>query len=163
MGDEVARELQKFMKQNKLIIQRLVDRAEQLGQQIQTSSPFVLCHADIHGGNVLIDKNDNIFIVDWGEPIMAPKERDLMFIGGGVANVWNKSEEEKLFYKGYGKTEVNRTFLAYYRHERILEDIAIYGQQLLLNEGDDQDRRKSYEQFIAQFDPRGVVEIAFNT
>ena len=31
-----------------------------------------------------------IYIVDWDEPIMAPKERDLMFIGGGVANVWNK-------------------------------------------------------------------------
>ena len=30
-----------------------------------------------------------------------PKERDLMFIGGGVANVWNKPHEETLFYKGY--------------------------------------------------------------
>lgn len=32
-------------------------------------------------------------IVDWDEPIMAPKERDLMFIGGGVANVWNDPSE----------------------------------------------------------------------
>lgn len=162
-GDGVAMELQTFMKQNRLTIHRLVDRAEQLGQEIQNQSQFVLCHSDIHGGNVLIDKNDDILIVDWDEPIMAPKERDLMFIGGGVANVWNKPYEEELFYRGYGKTEVNRILLAYYRYERILEDIAVYGQQLLLDMGGGQNRRKSYKQFIAQFEPQGVVEIAFNT
>ena len=69
----------------------------------------MLCHSDIHGGNVLINGNNPIYIVDWDEPIMAPKERDLMFIGGGVANVWNKPHEEEFFYKGYGPTEVNRT------------------------------------------------------
>ncbi len=108
IGDEVAFKLLTFMKENILSIHRLVDRAEQLGQKLQNQSPkFVLCHSDIHGGNVLIDGNDTIYIVDWDDPIMAPKERDLMFIGGGVANVWNKPHEEKLFYKGYGKTEIN--------------------------------------------------------
>jgi spectinomycin phosphotransferase len=103
-------------------------------------------------------------MVDWDDPIMAPKERDLMFIGGGIANVWNKSHEEKFFYKGYGKTEINMTILAYYRHERIVEDIALYGQQLLLTSTDDQSNRtESYKHFIAQFEPQGVVEIAFKT
>ena len=127
------------------------------------SSHFVLCHSDLHGGNVLVDKNDTIYIVDWDDPILAPKERDLMFIGGGVANLWNKPHEKELFYKGYGKTEVNMTLLAYYRHERIVEDIAIYGQQLLQTTTGGQDRINWYEQFTAQFDPQGVVEIAFNT
>ena len=31
---------------------------------------------------MLIHENSDIYIVDWDEPIMAPKERDLMFIGG---------------------------------------------------------------------------------
>jgi len=135
-----------FMKKHKAEIHRLVDRAEQLCQKIQYQLPeLVLCHADIHGGNVLIDRNDAIYIVDWDSPSMAPKERDLMFIGGGVANVWNNSHEEGLFYKGYGKTEVNLTILAYYRHERIVEDIALYGQQLLLATAEDQDRIKLYQ------------------
>ena len=73
----------------------------------------MLCHADIHGGNVLIDADGSIYIVDWDDPIMAPKERDLMFIGGGVANVWNNPHEEEVFYKGYGKTEMNMPILAY--------------------------------------------------
>ena len=163
-GDEIALKLLKFMTENMPAIRGLVDRAEQLGQKLQGQSPkFVLCHSDIHGGNVLINGNDTIYIVDWDDPIMAPKERDLMFIGGGVANVWNKPHEEKSFYRGYGKTEINSTILAYYRHERIVEDIAIYGRELLLTRAGGEDRSEMYKQFIGMFEPRGVVDIAFET
>jgi spectinomycin phosphotransferase len=163
-GDAVALKLLKFMKEKTLAIRRLVDRAEQLGKKIQNLSPkFVLCHSDIHAGNVLMDGNDTIYVVDWDDPIMAPKERDLMFIGGGVANVWNKPHEEKLFYKGYGRTEVNTDILAYYRHERIVEDIAIYGQELLLKTSGDRNRPEMYKQFKCMFAPKGVVDIAFKT
>lgn len=162
--DEISSQFITFMKTHTAVIHRLVDRAEQLSKQIQDqSSELVLCHSDIHGGNVLMDKNDFIYMVDWDDPIMAPKERDLMFIGGGVANVWNKPREEKFFYKGYGNDEINWVNMAYYRHERIVEDIALIGQQILLTSGDYQSRAESYKHFIAQFEPNGVVEIAFKT
>lgn len=162
--DEISFKLMTFMKDHAAIIHGLVDRAEQLCQQIQNQSPeFVLCHSDIHGGNVLIDGNDIIYMVDWDDPIMAPKERDLMFIGGGVANVWNKSHEEEFFYQGYGLTEINMSLLAYYRYERIVEDIAEFGQQLLLTSAGGQNRIESYKHFIAQFEPQGVVDIACKT
>lgn len=163
-GDEVALKLLKFMKENISSIHRLVDRAEQLGHKLQDQShKLALCHSDIHGGNVLIGENNSIYIVDWDDPIMAPKERDLMFIGGGVANVWNKLHEEKLFYKGYGTTKVNSTILAYYRHERIVEDIAEYGQALLLTSRGGEDRLEMYKHFMWMFEPNGVVDIAFKT
>jgi spectinomycin phosphotransferase len=163
-GDEVARKLLMFMKGRKNEIHRLVDTAERLGKKIrQKSEEFVLCHADIHGGNVLIGTTGSIYIVDWDEPIMAPKERDLMFIGGGVANVWNNPHEEEFFYKGYGKTEINMPILAYYRHERIVEDIAEYAQGLLLTTAGGDSRSEMYKQFIGIFEPRGVVDIAFRT
>jgi spectinomycin phosphotransferase len=162
--DEISLKLMTFMKNHAVMIHRLVDRAEQLAHKIQDQSPeFVLCHSDIHGGNVLIVGNDIIYIVDWDDPIMAPKERDLMFIGGGVANVWNRPHEEEFFYKGYGKTEINSEILAYYRYERIVEDIALYGQQLLLTSAGGQNRVESYKHFIAQFEPQGVVDIACRT
>lgn len=163
-GDEVSLKLLKFMKENISSIHRLVDRAEQLGHKLQDQShKLVLCHSDIHGGNVLIGGNNSIYIVDWDDPIMAPKERDLMFIGGGVANVWNKLHEEKLFYKGYGTTKVNSTILAYYRHERIVEDIAEYGHTLLLTTSGGEDRHEMYKHFMWMFEPNGVVDIAFKT
>ena len=163
-GDMIAVNLLTFMKKHMAAIHRLVDRAKQLAQMAKEQSyQFVLCHSDLHGGNVLMDENDAIYIVDWDEPILAPKERDLMFIGAGVANVWNKPYEKESFYKGYGKAEVNMTLLSYYRYERIVEDIAVYAQQLLLTTEGGQDRMNWYKEFISQFNPQGVVEIAFKT
>lgn len=141
-GDEIARKLQKFMKGAMPAIRRLVDSAESLGQMLKGQKHTnVLCHSDLHGGNVLIARDDAIYIVDWDDPIMAPKERDLMFIGAGVANVWNKPHEEELFYKGYKKTEVNRALMAYYRHERIVQDIGEYGHALLLTMAGGEERQ----------------------
>lgn len=156
----VSLQLWQFMQDHMVDIRRLVDGAEELARIIHNPQ-YVLCHSDIHAGNVLIGE-ESIFIVDWDDPIMAPKERDLMFIGAGVANVWNNPHEEELFYKGYGKTEVDRTILAYYRHERIVEDIAIYAEALLLTPDGDE-REVMYSHFVDMFAPRGVVEIAFET
>lgn len=162
--DEISSKFIAFMKEHAAVIHRLIDRGEQLAKKVQQNNQkFVLCHSDIHGGNVLMDGNDIIYMVDWDDPIMAPKERDLMFIGGGVANVWNKPHEEKYFYQGYGKTDIDMMILAYYRHERIIEDIAILGQQLILALAGNQSRIESYKDFISQFEPQGVVEIAFKT
>jgi len=146
-----------YMLKRKEILLHLVDRAEELASTVEPE-PHVLCHSDIHGGNVLLDEHNHVYIVDWDEPIMAPKERDLMFIGGGVANVWNKPDEEEWFYKGYGFTEVNHHLIAYYRSERIIEDIAVYYQEYL--QASDPQKEVIRKYVTDMFEPRGVVDIA---
>lgn len=161
---DIALQLSNVMMDKMSLIMQLVNRAEQLSQSLQHRKlEFVLCHSDIHGGNVLIAKDGVIYIVDWDEPMMAPKERDLMFIGGGVANVWNKPHEEALFYQGYATTDVNREILSYYRHERIVEDIAIYGQELLLTTTPPENASIMLKHFMDMFHPQGVVDIALKT
>jgi spectinomycin phosphotransferase len=93
----------------------------------------------------------------------APKERDLMFIGGGVGRVWNRPEEAALFYRGYGQTEIDPMALAYYRYERIVEDIAAYGEQLLLTDEGGTDRERALVYFLEQFEANDVVAIAYAT
>lgn len=162
--DEVALRLWTFLQENRPIIQQLVDRSEELSQKVRSQPlKLVLCHSDIHGGNILVDGKEALYIVDWDDPILAPKERDLMFIGGGVGNVWNKPYEEKLFYQGYGQADADWTLLAYYRYERIVEDIALYSQELLLQPAEGMDRLEIYKQFMSMFTPHGVVDIAFAT
>ena len=56
---------------------------------LETRFPdFIVCHFDIHAGNILIDDDGSLYIVDWDDPILAPKERDLMYIGGGLLGGW---------------------------------------------------------------------------
>ena len=71
-------------------IQGMVEHAEQLAQTLQKRAVEpVVCHSDLHGRNVLVGTDNEVAIVDWDEPIPAPKERDLMFIGGGIGGIWN--------------------------------------------------------------------------
>jgi len=159
--DEIASKFLASLKKYKSVILCLIDRAEKLSHVIQKQpTNFVLCHSDIHAGNVFVTTSGELYIVDWDQPILAPKERDLMFIGGGVGNVWNNKHEVELFYTGYGKTEINKTIIDYYRCERILQDIAEYYKELLADNVGYKDRLTSYNHFIGMFEPNGVVDIA---
>ncbi|MBS0288606.1 MAG: GNAT family N-acetyltransferase [Proteobacteria bacterium] len=160
--DEIAEKLFIYLKQEQKAILHLVDSAENLAKKIISSlnPKYNLCHSDIHAGNVLINGEDTLYIVDWDEPMMAPRERDLMFIGGGVGNVWNQPHEEILFYQGYGEVTIDKNILAYYRHERIVQDIAEYAAQLLLSTAGGESRKIMFQHFMGMFASRGVVEIA---
>ena len=48
-------------------------------------------------------------MVDWDGLLLAPRERDLMFVAG---------EEWTRFLEGYGPAALDRTVLAYYRAAR---------------------------------------------
>ncbi|MBP1694700.1 MAG: Spectinomycin phosphotransferase, partial [Chloroflexi bacterium] len=140
----------------------LVKKAERLCSVLKAQGPkFVLCHSDIHAGNLLIDAKGSLFIIDWDHPVLAPKERDLMFIGGGVGSNWYRPQEEALFYKGYGRTEINHVALAYYRFERIVEDIAEWGERVLLTDEGGKDRARALQGFKRWFSPNDVVEMAY--
>jgi spectinomycin phosphotransferase len=162
--EPTASKLAEFMNTKQSDIDRLVERAEELASKLRSGSlELVLCHSDIHGGNVLISRNDELYIVDWDNPILAPKERDLMFIGGGIDYIWKSQREEAVFYAGYGKTDINLSALAYYRYERVIEDLAVISEQLLLTDEGGADRERSFGWFTSNFEPGQTIEIAKNT
>ncbi|MGH7292632.1 MAG: phosphotransferase, partial [Myxococcota bacterium] len=112
-------------------IQEIVERAERLASSLD-SRELVLCHSDLHAGNVLIDADGDLFVVDWDDPILAPRERDLMFPGGAQGFLGHTPEgEEALFARGYGRSAADPSALAYYRYERIIQDMVVYGEDLL--------------------------------
>jgi spectinomycin phosphotransferase len=161
--DPAAGKLATLLRTRRDQILDLVGRAERLAQPL-LSRPleFILCHSDIHAGNILIDANGAFYIVDWDNPILAPKERDLMYAGGGQMGAWRTpQEEETLFYRGYGRTQIDPTALAYYRYERIIADIAVYCEQIFLTNEGGRDREQSLQYLASNFVPNGVLEIAY--
>jgi spectinomycin phosphotransferase len=160
--DPVALELAAFLQSRRAETLDLVRRAEQLAESLSREPlESVLCHADIHASNLLVNGRDALYIVDWDDPLLAPKERDLMFIGGAQGFVGhNAQEEEALFYQGYGPAALNSRALAYYRYERIIEDIALYCEQLLLSNAGGQDRAQSLHYLVSNFLPDGTIEAA---
>jgi spectinomycin phosphotransferase len=161
-ADPVAAAMANFLKEKRRDIRYLVQRAEDLGKVLQNQATFdVLCHSDIHLGNLLIN-DETFYIIDWDQPILAPKERDLMFIGGGIGNGrYSPEQEETLFYPGYGQTEIDPVALAYFRYERIVQDFAAYSEEILLTDGDSEDRPEGLRRVMSQFQPNAVIDMAY--
>jgi Predicted choline kinase involved in LPS biosynthesis len=162
--DPTAVKLAAFLKSKQNEITRLIGRSEELASELQAKPlELVLCHSDIHGGNILISNEGELYIVDWDDPILAPKERDLMFIGGGIDEIWKSEREEAAFYEGYGKADISLSALAYYRYERIIEDLVVICEQLLLTDEGGADRERSHGWFRGNFEPGSTIEIADRT
>jgi len=159
--DPPTAHLAAFWTANRKEIQIVMERAEQLSEQMQNRSlEFVLCHSDLHAGNVLLSADDKLAIVDWDDPILAPKERDLMFIGGGIGGIWNDPHEKEWFYTGYGPTEIDLVSISYYRYERIVADFAAYGEQIFGMKGTVEDRESGVRKFMSAFLPNNPIERA---
>jgi spectinomycin phosphotransferase len=161
--DGAAGQMAAVLRERRDTLLDLVEWAERLAGQLSAdAAEGVLCHADIHAGNVLIDAHERLTIVDWDHPILAPKERDLMYAGGAQFGQARTPEaEERLFYQGYGAAAADARALAYYRYERIIEDIAAFGDAVLLTEDGGADRMQAVEYVRANFLPGGTVGAAY--
>lgn len=162
--EPIAIKFAAFIKSKRDEINYLIESAETLALELQSKPlEFVLCHTDIHGGNILISNTSKLYIVDWDAPLLAPKERDLMFIGGGIDEIWQDKSDEILFYQGYGETEINLAALAYYRYERIIVDLVEFCQQLLISDEGGTDREEAYRWFTYNFEPGKTIDRARRT
>ena len=161
-ADPAAAGLAAVMRENEETISRLVARAHDLTRELQAHPrKFTLCHSDIHAGNLHAGSDGKLYIVDWDNPTLAPKEHDLTLIGG--CDLWNAAEQKALFYQGYGPAEIDRTALAYYRSERVIQDIAEFGKQLLLSDEGGPDREQALIYFSSNFLPGHEIDLANQT
>ena len=143
-------------------IQLLIERADTLGAELrQAPLPHVLCHADIHTWNVLLDSKQQMWIVDWDEVIQAPKERDLMFVIGGIASNLVSAHQTTCFLQGYGETDINLRALAYYRYAWAVQEMGAYAEDVFFSpQRSEQTHLDSVNAFIDVFAPGNIAAIA---
>ncbi len=104
----------------------LADETEHLAAAAaDIGADLVLCHTDIHLGNLLADRTGRLNTIDWDAPILAPKERDLMFpFSSAFSDAPPDPRHKHLFRTGYGPLDLDPTLMAYYQTERTIDDIA---------------------------------------
>jgi spectinomycin phosphotransferase len=117
----------------------------------------VLCHADIHAANILVADDTAIFLVDWDGPMLAPRERDLLFVIGSRIARAVELHEERWFFEGYGEVSVERDALIFYRYERILEDIGEFAASVFLDPDISEDSRRRQTDLVESFFAPGDV------
>ena len=160
--DAVAMQVRALLHDRRDALLDLVARTGQLATTLATQpGELVLCHGDLHAGNILVGTNGALYIVDWDTAVLARREQDLMFIGGGMGYPGHDATaQQQLFHAGYGTLRIDARALAYYRYERILQDVAAYCAELLTDNAGGADRQRSLHYLRNNFVPNGALDAA---
>ncbi|MGA8113789.1 MAG: phosphotransferase [Actinocatenispora sp.] len=160
-GDDIIRSVSDRWRRAARDLGTVTDHAESLAEALRTRpGQHVLTHGDAHTGNVLVDGDRQVWLVDWDAATLAPRERDLMFLIGGVfADAPVTDEQRSWFFDGYGTVTPDPTLLAYYTCVRALEDVTGWASTALDPDRAHQ-RRRAHAIFLGLFTRYGIVERA---
>jgi len=99
----------------------------------------VICHTDLHGGNLMMDAEGCLYLLDWENALIAPPEHDLIFFAG-------ESNFGEVFWPNYVRqfpaAGIDPQILSFYLYRRALEDIADFILRILrLSDDFEQDQQ----------------------
>src|SRR6266702_936760 len=119
-----------------------VTTLEKLAEALQSRTfPYVICHADLHAANLLRDRHGHVFVIDWDEVMLAPKERDFIFV---------REPQADAFFQGYGQREIDWVALTYYLWERIVQDVIEVAGQVYFRDDWAEETRAEVAQLFDQ-------------
>ncbi|MFI0422834.1 phosphotransferase [Spongiactinospora sp. 9N601] len=161
--DDIVKELATHWAARQEIIDGLLRRTDTMGPRLAAEEPpVVLTHGDLHTWNILIDDQNNLWIIDWDEAAVAPRERDLMLVIKGIGPGLVSEDDTAAFFQGYGESTVpDERLLSFYRAGWAVRDIAEFGERVVLDPRlSDAARQDAVEGFLSLFEPGDIVEIA---
>ncbi|HEY7350602.1 MAG TPA: aminoglycoside phosphotransferase family protein [Ktedonobacterales bacterium] len=161
-GSRVEQALRACWVAHQPTIQAAVTSLETLADVLQRrSGPRVICHADLHPGNMIRDQTGQVFVIDWEDVMLAPKERDFLFVGEPPAD-GSAGEDTAPFFQGYGQTEIDWIALTYYRWERVITDlIEDAGQVFFRDDLGEESRADAVQRFSDTFAAGYQVDVAW--
>lgn len=143
-------------------IAALLAQADALGRKLRAQyAPSVVCHGDPHLGNLLL-RGADVFLIDWDDAVLAPRERDLLFVIGGVLLPFApvSQQEQQWFFTGYGPVDIDPHRLTYYRCVRALEDLAVPAAQVLELREPTEERAEALSIFQGVVSSTGLAGLA---
>src|SRR5262249_6031629 len=114
-GGVVERALSSSWVAHQSTIHTVLTSLEKLAGVLRSRTlPSVICHGDLHARNLIRDRAGQVFVIDWDEVTLAPKERDFIFVRPPHADA---------FFQGYGRAEIDWLALTYFLWERVVQDL----------------------------------------
>jgi spectinomycin phosphotransferase len=122
-GSQAARALRSCWLAHQSTIDMAVALLGKLAGALQKQSgPSVICHADLHPGNIIRAGSNRVCVIDWDDVMLAPKERDFLFVGEAPADGTIRPDTAP-FFQGYGALDIDWVALTYYLWERVIQDL----------------------------------------
>jgi hypothetical protein len=134
------RELRELLQPRKDEILGYLNRLKEL-QSIsrRAAKEMVLCHTDLHGGNLIMDDAGRLYILDWEGTILAPPQHDLFVFA------WEDRFVDVFlpnYQRGFNPMGLNSDIFGFYYYRRNLEDLTDWIVRILYENTDqEQDRQ----------------------
>ncbi|MCM0678627.1 aminoglycoside phosphotransferase family protein, partial [Micromonospora phytophila] len=140
----------------------LTREVERLGDELRDRpAPVVVCHGHPHLGNLLLGPDGRVWLIDWDDAVLAPRECDLMFVQGGVlAFAPVTAGERDAFFAGYGPVDVDAARLAWFLTVRALHGLADWSRQALDVGSTEAERVRALRIVRGLVSPVGLVTLA---
>ncbi|HKT37600.1 MAG TPA: aminoglycoside phosphotransferase family protein [Ktedonobacterales bacterium] len=162
-GEESAArsDLRSLWRAHQSTIHMLITSLDTLAETLRSRNlPYVICHADLHPANLLRDGAGRVLVIDWDDVMLAPKERDFIFVKEAPASGSTASTPTS-FFQGYGETDIDWLALTYYRYERIVQDVIAYAAFALFRDDvDEEARADAVESFRINLTENGMLAAA---
>ena len=107
----------------------LLRRLKELqAQAVAADKAQVFCHTDLHGGNLMLDGQDHLYILDWEGALLAPPEQDLFFFA------WRDDFWQAFlpaYEREFGPAHLEGAVFGFYFSRRNLEDLTDWVVRIL--------------------------------
>lgn len=138
-------------------VYKVLNRLKTLQTRAKAAQPeMVVCHTDLHGNNLMRDAQGNLYLLDWENAMIAPREHDMIFFAGDPPGVWD------VFWPVYRRrfpgVELDPYLLSFYFHRRGLEDIADFLVRIAQGDGGPQRDLEDLEELLEILDGLALLE-----
>lgn len=125
-------QLKFFLEQHRKKFMEELETLDQLQRKVRRKDlEFVNCHGEPSPGNVLASNSGEVYLLDWDDPIFAPKEKDLLFFKDKIQPVM----------KGYSllskDNDIDQDVMEFYGHLWKFGEIVDYGSKIFFENHSD--------------------------
>ena len=140
--NQYQKQLLEAIAQHKSEILQTLERYDSLGRSASAlQTPFVVTHGDPTPGNLIIDAENRLHIIDWDGVCLGPPEKDLVSFTGERFEV----VLETYLAERQNGVMLHADIFGFYIYEWTLNEIRDYGTKILFKNNDAQQNEYDWE------------------
>lgn len=140
--NQYQRELLKALSQHRLAILQTLERYDNLGRSAKAlQTPFVITHGDPTPGNLILDTENQLHLIDWDGACLGPPEKDLVAFTGERFEV----VLERYLTERHSRVSLHADIFGFYIYEWTLNEIRDYSTKILFKNSNAQQNKYDWE------------------
>ena len=140
--NQYQKQLLDAIAQHRSEILQTLERYDSLGRSASAlQTPFVITHGDPTPGNLIIDAENRLHIIDWDGVCLGPPEKDLVSFTGERFDI----VLESYLAERRNGAALHADIFGFYIYEWTLNEIRDYGTKILFNNNDAQQNEYNWE------------------